>query len=926
MIRFALRGLLGRKLRTALTAIGVVLGVALVSGTYVLTDSITSAFDSIFSENYKNTDAAITGKPAFDLSDDGTGQAPAFNESLLASVKTLPEVGAAGGAVSGEAQLIGKDGKAIVFGGAPNLGFSVNPDLPQFNSLALVDGAWPAADEVVIDTKSAKEKGFAVGDTIGVQARDAAQRMRISGLVDFGAVSSIGGATLAGFELPTAQRLFDKPGKLDQILIAAKSGSSPEQAIAAVQKILPAGTQVRSADDQASKDAEGTTGFLNFFRTFLLVFGGIALFVGSFVIANSLSITIAQRTREFATLRTLGASRRQVLGSVVLEALVTGVVSAIVGLFLGLGIATGLFKLFDAFGLTLPNNGLVFRTRTVVVALLVGVVVTLLASLRPAWRATRVPPIAAVREGAILVPGRFHRFRPLGAALLAIAGVALVVVGLYVNGLSTSTVLASLAIGVLLIFVGIALFAARLVRPLAAASDPVARWSVFVLTVLVWPFFSLPYWLLRRGFWGPGSAGSRAAGFVLGAVLNPVLLVIVVLMALRHRVSSWQPEWPADFPSVFAEGSAVQIGGQNSKRDPSRTASTAAALMIGLALVTLVATLGAGIIKPFEDAVDRIFSGDYAITAQNNFSPLPPTVAAAVATVPGVSSISSVRGGQGRAFDETIPITAVDSQAPAVLAFDWKTGSQAALGELGADGAIVDADYADKHGLQLGSSVPLQTVVGKTLDLKVRGIFKPPAGGSPFGNITISTTAFDATNPQPQNIYSFLSIQGGVTPANTAALSAALTDFPNAKPQTREEFKKAQSDGIKGLLNVLYVLLALSVIVSLFGIVNTLVLTVFERTRELGMLRAIGLTRRQVKRMIRHESVITALIGAVIGIVLGLGLALLLAARLDEVSFAVPTTQLILFAVVAVVVGIFAAIWPARRAARLNPLEALQYE
>jgi ABC-type antimicrobial peptide transport system permease subunit len=926
MIRFALRGLLGRKLRTALTAIGVVLGVSLVSGTYVLTDSISSAFDSIFSENYKNTDAAITGKPAFDLSGDGSGQAPAFDESLLASVKTLPEVGASAGSVSGEAQLIGKDGKAVVFGGAPNLGFSVNPDQPQFNTLALVKGDWPAADEVVIDTKTAKEKGFSPGDTIGVQARGSVQRMRISGLVEFGAVSSIGGATLAGFGLPTAQRLFDKSGKLDQVLLTAKGGTSQPQLIAAVQKVLPAGTQVRTADDQASKDAEGTTSFLNFFRTFLLVFGGIALFVGSFVIANSLSITIAQRTREFATLRTLGASRRQVLGSVVLEALVTGLVSAVAGLFLGLGIATGLFKLFDAFGLTLPNNGLVFRTRTIVVALLVGVVVTLLASLRPAWRATRVPPIAAVREGATLAPGQFHRFRPLGAALLAVAGTALVVVGLFVNGLGTTTVLASLAAGVLLIFIGIALFAARLVRPLAAASDPVARWSVFVLTVLAWPLFSLPYWLLRRGYWGPGATGRRTAGFVLGAVLNPLLLVIVTLMAVRRRVSSWQPEWPADFPGVLAEGSAIQIGGQNSRRDPHRTASTAAALMIGLALVTLVATLGAGIIKPFEDAVDRIFSGDYAITAQNNFSPLPPTVATAVAAVPGVESISSVRGGQGRAFDETIPITAVDSQAPAVLAFDWKSGSQATLGELGADGAIVDADYAKKHNLQLGSRIPMQTVVGKTLNLTVRGIFQPPAGGSPFGNVTISATAFDATNPQPQNLYTFLSLRGGVTDANTATLNTALNSFPNAKAQTRDQFKKAQSDGIKGLLNVLYVLLALSVVVSLFGIVNTLVLTVFERTRELGMLRAIGLTRRQVKRMIRHESVITALIGAVIGILVGLGLALLLAARLEEVAFAVPGGQLIIFAIVSVVVGIFAAIWPARRAARLNPLEALQYE
>ncbi len=926
MIRFALRGLLGRKLRTALTAIGVVLGVALVSGTYVLTDSISSAFDSIFSENYKNTDAAITGKPAFELSDDSAGVAPPFDQSLLAKVSELPEVGIADGNVSGEAQLIGHDGKAVVFGGAPNIGFSVNPAQPQFNTLALVSGAWPGPGEVVIDTQTAEKKGFATGDTIGVQARGPVRQMKITGLVEFGAVSSIGGATLAGFDLPTAQTLFDKAGKLDQIVLAAKDGTSPEQLVAAVQKVLPEGTQVRTADDQAAEDSSGTAGFLDFFRTFLLVFGGIALFVGSFVIANSLSITIAQRTREFATLRTLGASRRQILNSVVLEALVTGVVSAVAGLFLGLGIATGLFRIFDAAGLTLPNNGLVFRPRTVVVALTVGILVTLLASLRPAWRATRVPPIAAVREGAKLPPGRFQRYRPLGAALLAVSGVALVVVGLFVDGLSTTTLLSLLAIGVLLIFIGIALFAARLVRPLAAASDPVARWSVLVLSVLAWPLFSLPYWLLRRGFWGPGSAASRAGGLVLGAVLNPVLLVIVVLMAVRRAVSSWQPEWPADFPGVLTDRPAVRIGGQNSRRDPQRTASTAAALMIGLALVTLVATLGAGIIRPFEDAVDKIFSGDYAIAAQNNFSPLPPTVAAAVAAVPGVEAASSVRGGQAKAFDETINITAVDTQAPGVLTFDWESGSQATLGELGADGAIVDDTFATDHNLQLGSPISLTTVGGQTLPLMVRGIFKPPAGGSPFGNVTISTTTFDATNPQPQNLYTFLRMKGGVTDANTAALDSALASFPNAKAQTREQFKDAQSDSIKSLLNVLYVLLALSVLVSLFGIVNTLVLTVFERTRELGMLRAIGLTRRQVKRMIRHESVITALIGAVIGILLGLGLALLLAARLDEVSFAVPTGQLVIFAVVSVVVGIFAAIWPARRASRLNPLEALQYE
>lgn len=885
MIRFALRGLLSRKLRTALTAIGIVLGVSLVSGTYVLTDSITSAFDSITSENYKNTDAAITGKPAFELdAENGPTTGEPFDQALLGKVSGLPEVAAADGNVSGEAQLIGRDGKAIVFGGAPNLGFSVNPERPEFNSLSLLSGAWPKPGEVVIDRRTARDKGFATGDTVRVQSRGPAREMRISGLVEFGAVESIGGATLAGFELGTAQELFGKTGKLDQILVSAKDGVSQQQLLDSIRPVLPQTVQVRSGEEQASKEADDISGFLGFLRTFLLVFGGVALFVGSFVIANALSITIAQRTREFATLRTLGATRRQLLGTVVLEALVTGIVASAAGLFLGLGIASGLFNLFDAVGFTLPNNGLEFRGRTVVVALVVGVVVTLLASLRPAIRSTRVPPIAAVREGSKLQPGRLHRYRSVIAAAVAAIGVAFVVLGLFLDGLGTGAVLTLMMVGVLLLFVGIASFTDRLVRPMARIANPVARWSVVVLGVLVWPISFLVY-LVRRLF------GRR-------------------------------PE----FPGVVPEAAATEIGGANSSRDPQRTASTAAALMIGLALVTLVAMLGTGIIRPFQQAVDQIFQADYAITAQNGFSPLPTGIADAVAKTPGVEAISSVRTAQARTFDQTIMLTAVDTQAPKVLSLDWKEGSQDVLGGLGRDGAVVDEGYATEHDLEAGSPISLQTISGTTLALTVKGIFTPPAGGSPFGRVTISTTAFDATNPRPQNMLTFLDTTGGVTAANTKLLGDALASFPNAKAQTRDEFKKTQTDGVKSILNILYVLLALSVVVSLFGIVNTLVLTVFERTRELGMLRAIGLTRRQVRRMIRHESVITALIGGAIGIVLGLALASLLAARLDEVSFAVPVGQLVVFAVVSVIVGIFAAIWPARRAARLNPLEALQYE
>jgi putative ABC transport system permease protein len=313
MTRFSIRGIFSRKLRTALTAIAIVLGVAMVCGTYVLTDSISQAFDSIFASTYENTDAVVTGKRAFTGSENGNVVNPSFDESLLQTVRELPDVAAAIGGVEGDAHLIGENGKAIVFGGAPNLGFSVDPTQPQFNSLTLVKGAWPGHDELVVDESTAGKKDLQVGQTIGVQSRGPVETFRISGIARYGAVSSIGGATLAGFDLPTAQNLFDKVGQLDQIRIAAKSGVTPEELVAQVRETLPKDAQVKTGTAQASSDASDTTDFLNVLQKVLLGFGLIALFVGAFVIANSLSITIAQRTREFATLRTIGASRSQIL-------------------------------------------------------------------------------------------------------------------------------------------------------------------------------------------------------------------------------------------------------------------------------------------------------------------------------------------------------------------------------------------------------------------------------------------------------------------------------------------------------------------------------------------------------------------------------------------------------------------------------------
>jgi putative ABC transport system permease protein len=851
MIHVALRGLMRRKLRTALTAIAIVLGVALITGTYVLTDSIKGAFGGIFTQVYRGTDATVTGKSAFTLSGQNNTTAPPFAQSLLPKIRALPDVADAVGGVGGSAHLI-VNGKVVAFGGAPNLGFSVDPTQPELNSLTLIDGTWPGRNQVVIDQATAQKKDLKVGQTIGVQANGPTLQMKISGLVHFGGAASLGGATLSGFDLPTGQRLFERVGKLDQIRAKANPGVSPAKLAAQIRAILPPGTQVKTGAQQAKSDAKDTESFLNFLQDFLLAFGGIALFVGAFVIVNSLSITIKQRTRELATLRTLGASRRQVRFSIVVEGFVIGAFASVVGIGVGLGLGVGLFKLFDLVGFTLPNNGLVLHTRTVVVALIVGILITVLASLIPAMRATRVPPIAAVREGAEVPPGRWARFRPVGSILLTVFGFLFLIWGLFGHGFGTKQILLLMGLGTLLIFIGVALLAVRFVRPLA---------------------------------------------------------------------------WTLGAPAAKFGGAAGALARDNSRRNPQRTASTASALMIGLALVTLVAVVAAGITQSFRGAVNDLWVSGFAITAQNNFDPIPIAAGDAAAQTTGVQAVANVRGGDAEIFNSVHQATGVNPGGAQLFNIDWLDGgSNAVIAKLGAHGSFVDDNFAKTHHLRIGSPLTLTSPTGQTVALHVDGIFKPPTGGSPFGPVTISDTAWDRIYDSPQNLYTFVRMRGGESDANKAALEKQLQPFPNAKVQTKQQFIDNQISGLNSILNVLFVLLALSVIVSLFGIVNTLVLTVFERTRELGMLRAIGMTRRQVRRMIRAEAVITSLMGGVIGIALGLVLGGLLAARIDFIVFALPVGELIIFAVAAIVVGLLAAIFPARRAGKLNVLEALQYE
>jgi putative ABC transport system permease protein len=861
MIKVSLKGMLGRKLRTALTAFAVVLGVAMVSGSYIVTDTMLNSADDLSAASYQGVDAVVSSKKAFETNTNaGFTEPKPIPASLLNDVRRVPEVQVAAGEITDEANLIGRDGKVIGADGGPTFAVGMDARRPEAAALSPFQfvgrGRFPTApDEVAIDAGTAKDKGFAVGDTIGVQTRGPTERFTVVGVVTFGSVQSIGNATVAVFDFAAAQAMFKKEGVVDSILLSGADGVDQAALRAAVGPVLPPTAQVQTAAANDRFDLGSFKDFLGIFQKALVAFGLIALFVGSFIIFNTLSITVAQRSREFALLRTIGASRRQILRSVVLEAIVIGLVGSVVGILFGLGLAAGLQALFTSLGIDLPDSGTVIALRTILASLAVGVGVTLVAGLGPALRATRVAPVAALREG-VTPPERRSKVASAVAIGTTVLGVAGLANGMFVSGVSVTSRLVSIGFGCILLFIGVAVLSRRIVRPLAS---------------------------------------------VLGR------------------------------PAERLGGTAGALARQNSMRNPGRTATTAAALMIGLALVTFVAVLGEGLRSSFGDSLDRQLDADYVLTAQDGFSPFQPEAAAALAKAPGVSVVTGVREDQVQAFGDATPIDGVD---PATFGrlykFDWTAGgSDAALAGLGSDGAVITKRFAEDHDLAVGERFAATSPAGTKLDLQVRGIdARPEFNPLSLANVTISHQLFDRTFETRKNRYVFVGTDTGSGAATTQQLQRTLADFPNAKLQTQDAYRKDAEKDIKNFLSLLYVLLALSVIVSLFGIVNTLVLAVFERTREVGMLRAVGMTRRQVRRMVRHESIIVALIGAVLGLVLGIFLAALVTRALSSegITFAIPATTLIAFLVVAVAGGIVAAILPARRAARLDVLQALQYE
>ena len=856
MIKVALRGMAGRKLRAALTAIAIVLGVAMMSGAYVVTDTIDSAFDAIFVESYAGTDAVVTGKDPGISFEGESSQTPSFPEEALERVRAVDGVEVATGTVQDfQAKLLGPDGEVIDTGGAPAFAFGIETvgEYDRFNPLNLVEGRWASGlGEVVVDEGVADDENVGVGDRVGVAAVGPAQEFEVVGIARYGDLSSIGGATFAVLDVPTAQKLLRKEGELDAIQVAAEDGVTPDELTQRIQVELGDDVTVRSGVEQASEESGEIATFTKIIRYFLLSFAGIALFVGAFVIFNTLSITVAQRTRELATLRTIGASRRQVLASVIVEALVIGLGASIMGLFAGLGLAIGLNELFRALNLDLPQTTTVFATRTIVVSLLVGTLVTVFAGLFPALRATRVPPIAAVREGATLPRGRLAPFVPYIAGAVVVLAVIALAYGTLVDDIATGDRFLLLGAGVLALFIGVAMLASRVVVPLAKVVGVPAR---------------------RLG------------------------------------------------------GAAGKLAQSNAQRNPGRTAATAAALMIGIALVTFVAVLAQGLRVSNSDAIERQIQADLIVTSQDGYSEFPAAVGDAVAEAPGVETVSNVRQDVAEIHGNAGNLTGLDERIGDVYDFRWIEGSDELLTSLGADGAVLPNNVAEDNDLGVGDTITVRSPDDETREFVVRGIYR----GSPFypllGSASVSRHSFDELYERPRNRFTLMQVTGEPEAAKQA-VERSLDGFPDTRLQTRQEWIDKEDREIQQFLLLLYVLLALSVIISLFGMINTLVLSVFERTRELGMLRAVGMTRRQVRRMIRHESVITALIGAALGLPLGIFLALLVTRALSQydLQFAIPAGSLLGFVIVAILAGLLAAILPARRAARLRVLEALQYE
>jgi putative ABC transport system permease protein len=850
MLRLALENVLAKKARLFSTALSVMLGIAFLAGTLVFTDTIRRTFDDLFADIYRNTDTFVRSTTAIDtaVGSDVRGRIP---DSVLAPVRQVDGVADAEGVVQGYAQIVGSDGKALgkPGQGAPTLGMSYTP--PPVGPWNLSRGSRaPGPGELVIDQASADQGHLHIGDTVTVLTQTGRHDLPLVGTARFGTADSPGGASVAILDLATAQAIVvGHTGELDAVMVAAAPGVGEATLTRRVSAVLPNGVEAITGTEITHEVQSDVRASLGFFDTFLLVFAAIGLVVACFTIYNTFQVIVSQRTKEMALLRAIGATRRQVLAAQLLEASVVGGFASVIGLGAGVGVARLLQRMMQAFGIDIPAGGTVFQTRTAVVALVVGTLVTVLSAVGPSLRASRIPPLAALRNVTSDRSSHSPRRLLLGGLVTAAGAGALLL------GLATSEI-RWVGVGALLVFVGV---------------------------------------------------------FVLGPLLAPPVV---------HVLGG---------PITEVSGVTGELARENARRHPKRTARTGGALMVGVALVAAITIIAASAKDWIHDVWSDQFSGDFVVTTQTvGYGGLSPHVAEQLAALPEVGTTTGIRTGvatvstDGRTGRDEAYVAVDPATASRLFDIGMRSGTLAGLTDRGV--LLDDQEAADRH-VAVGDVVDIRFLDGGVRALTVEGIYTEDALA---GRVVISQALHEQTGVDQFDFAVYLTKAPGVSDAALRAAVTRVTDaYSNAQVQSRSEYVADQAAQLDQLVNLMYGLLGLAVVIALFSIANTMALSIHERTHEIGLLRAVGMTRRQTRTTVRWEAVFVTLLGTGLGLIIGVffGWSISVALRHEGVgNFALPVPALAVVGAQAVLGGVAAAARPARRAARLDVLRAIGSE
>jgi putative ABC transport system permease protein len=863
MLRVSLRSFWDHKRRLISTIIAIVLGVAFMCGTFVLTDTLDQVFDDLFAEGNAKVDAQVQGDVIFSDPFGGGDQRVLLDPSVLDDVRAVDGVSSADPYVitlgfGPNNRVLKPDGEPLGPSvGPPTLLESWTPD-SQLSPYNVAEGRGPLEDdEIALNVAAADEAGFEIGDKVTIVTQLGRNEYTLVGTVRFGTAESSAGAISVQLTLAEVQEIAGTEGRIQTVLAGAEEGISQQELVDRIAPVIPDDAEVitgEEATEQISSDVQ--SGFA-FFQQALVIFGFIALVVGVFVISNTFAILLVQRTRELALLRAVGASRRQVLVSVLVEAVLVGLVSAVLGLLAGIGLAQLVTSLLDASGADLPTTTLVVRPTTVVIALVIGLVVTLVAAIFPAIRATRVPPLAALRDVAIDRSGA-SRLRLFGGLLVLAAGAYALSAAWTQDG--DTDAIPTVGIGALLVLVG----------------------AIMIGPVLAGPSIRL-----------------------LGA------------------------------PLPRLRGLTGRLAGENAARSPKRTSATASALLIGVALVAFITVFAASATESIESEVDRGFAADFVVQSEGSGfagpGGFPASVTEAIEGVDGVETVVPVGFG-GAEFtyadgeSATNLLTSVEPEGlSSVLTPRMADGSS--IEDLTDEGIVVDVAAVEDHGTQLGDTITVTVPGGDSIDLEVQAISDDLTLLGPF---TITRDTYASIVPELLDIQVFGNVEEGADLDTVMAdVEEAISGTPGVEVLDRDGFIGAIVDQITAFVTVIYALLVLSIIIALIGIANTLSLSINERTRELGLLRAVGMDRSQLRSTVRWEAVLISVLGALVGVVLGIGLTYALVTSLETFGlnqFALPVSSLVIIVVLGAAIGVLASLLPARRAAKLPILDAIARE